>query len=976
MKKILVLFVVLTTYFAAYSQIYINEYCSAVDTIAYEGHVCDWVELYNSGSDAVNLKGYGISDKSNKPFKYVIDCDSWLNPYSYKVILCNEIGIGLNTNFKLSSSGGEDLVLTDPSGEIVDKVSTVKMNDDFSYGRIADGSVEWGLFDVATPGERNGKVLAFTDTPVISPSAGFYNQPTTISIKCDNPSATIYFTTDGSLPTLSSTKYTYPFVVSANTAVRAVAIAEGCKTSIAATSTYFIKSRKISLPVVSLVTDNDNFFSDTKGIYVAGVNGVAGNCQTEPKNWNQDWERPVHIEYFDKEQKLQISQDAGVKITGSCSRGNAMKSLRVIARKEYGDNRLRYKFFDKKNISEFKSIVLRNGGNDFGFTMYRDGLVSGLVGEGMDVDVQAFQPAAVFLNGEYLGLHNIREKVSSHYLMENFGVDDDYVDILENQYMVNEGSNADYRNIITFINANSLADNNNYNKVAAKIDINNFVDYWIAQIYIDNEDWPNNNIKWWRSQGKNAKWRWIMFGAEFSCNIYGGTPDVNSLKRDIEEHSTGWGSRPWASLLIRKLLENQDFRNKFLQRFAYHIDHTFRYERVKEFSDSLKSLVQDEWPYHADRWRDWWYYGWDDRCNNMNEWFRQRPNYVREHLKNYFNISDIFDLTVIADCEGAKFSINGCPSTANVSGNYFSGVTLTISADLPSTLTIDHWQVTTLDGNETDIYTPELPLNLAASTVVKLYTRSADPVQYPNQETSVAGIYVNEVMTRNFGALADEYGKFPTWIEFYNSNDYDIDMAGLYIMNKKEEYRIPGGFPAQTTIPAKGYIVFFADGQPLLGPLHLGFTLKDDEKNGVYLGEIVAENANYLDWIEIPELKKNQSYGRDVDASTSLVTFSQSTPYDKNQNGKLLPQEKLYTSTKELSTISPVSSIIYPNPVSDVVHIATDASNVEYTLYTIAGQKIMQGYGNEVDISHIPSGIYVMYIKVDNINQYTKVVKR
>ena len=170
MKKIIVLLLLLSSYYAAYSQIYINEYCSSVDTIAYEGHVCDWVELYNSGSDAVNLKGYGISDNSNKPFKYVVDCDSWLNPYSYKVILCNGVGIGLNTSFKLSADGGEDLVLTAPSGVVVDKVSTVKMNDDFSYGRITDGSPEWGMFDVATPGERNGSVSAYAETPTISPS--------------------------------------------------------------------------------------------------------------------------------------------------------------------------------------------------------------------------------------------------------------------------------------------------------------------------------------------------------------------------------------------------------------------------------------------------------------------------------------------------------------------------------------------------------------------------------------------------------------------------------------------------------------------------------------------------------------------------------------------------------------------------------------------------------------------------------------
>ncbi len=996
---------------AAQSQIVINEICTGTDTLAYKQHSCDWVELYNAGSADVNLKGYTLSDNPKKPRKHVIDCDAVIKTGGHIVILCNDLGTGLNAGFKLSSDGGEEVVLSNPNEEIIDQVTTPRLQDDFSYGRLTDGASSWGIFDVATPGQRNSNAKALAPTPVISPTAGFFTMSQKVSITCSDPSATIYYTTDGSTPSKSSKKYTAAFTVGKTTAVRAIAISSGCKDSRVATTTYFINDREMTLPVVSLVTDNKNFYDNRIGIYVEGTNGVAGKCSDNPVNWNQDWERPVHIEYFDKNQILQLSQDAGVKITGTCSRTNAMKSLRIIARKQYGDSRLRYKFFDKKDISEFKSIVLRNGGNDFQGTMLRDALITGLAASGgMDVDVQALQPVAVFLNGEYLGMHNMREKVSDHFAEENYGVESDLVDLLEykgenksfeDNIAIIDGDNKDFVELMKFVKNNSLANKTNYEKVAAQIDIDNFIDYWVAQIYVDNEDWPMNNNKWWRARGKNTKWRWILFGTEYSCGVYGGQPTVNSVWRDIDINSDGWSTTEWSTRLMRKLLENEEFKAKFLQRFTYHMDHTFKYARVKEFSDSLRNLVKTEFlNYQAPKYYSWlgpsWWGGssWESNIDNLNSWFEQRPKQVSQHLRDYFHISSRYDVTVSADINNVKFSVNHCPSTAYITGRYFADVNLNLSAVLPEGKAVNYWNVTDANGNEKKIYTEEIDLMITNNVVVKLYTKDATPATLPARTTQVAGLYVNEIMPYNKGALSDETGHFPGWIEFYNDNNYAIDMAGLYIFNndkKAKQYQIPGGSSDLTTIPAKGHLVFFADGKPELGALHMNYTLKEDKENSVNLGQILNGENLYIDYMDAPTLKKNQSYGRSSDGNKNLVTFVESTPFAKNSTGKVEATIPTYTYTGDNQDVNPndnpntavsehvvASSTlnVYPNPTNDYARIDSESEDVSYALYNIAGEKLTSGTGKEIDLTNLPSGMYVLQAYVGGSLKNVKVIKR
>ncbi len=405
-------------------------------------------------------------------------------------------------------------------------------------------------------------------------------------------------------------------------------------------------------------------------------------------------------------------------------------------------------------------------------------------------------------------------------------------------------------------------------------------------------------------------------------------------------------------------------------------NYTFRYERVKEFSDSLKSLIANEWNYHADRWWDWWHWGWDDRCNNMNNWFKNRPANVVNHLKSYFNLKSQYDVTVMADCDGAKFSVNGCPSTEKVSGKYFSGVVLNLGASLPSDKSINYWLIVDSNGGERQMYSETIDLDLTSDLVVKLFTKDAEPTTYPERTVSATGLYVNEIMPRNRGSLSDETGYFPAWIEFYNDNNAAVDMAGLYIMSEKSEYQIPGGHSELTTIPAKGHLVFYADNKPDLGPLHLPFTLKEDKENAIYLGEVIGGTANYLDWFEAPELKKNQSFGRSTDGAESLVIFTTSTPYASNASGVAAAELPIYTLVAEIEADEKAAVNVFPNPTADYVTIDCGSQFVKYMLYTIAGRKVLSGVGKDVGLTNLPSGIYILQVYSNDLLQSVKVIKK
>jgi len=448
---------------ASADQVAINEVMALnATTIAdLDGDYSDWIELYNAGDKTIHLLGYGLSDDFSDPFRWIFP-DVPLDPHSFLLVFASGKDYTawpgeLHTNF-LIAAAGEEVVLTAPDSTIVDQLDPVAMETDVSYGRVPDGGHDWWFFQAPTPGETNGDEPPPTQAPppVLSPPSGFYQPGMMLSIDCAYPTARIRFTLDGSTPGDSSHLYTDAFPLDSVTVVRAQAFVHGMFPSVVVSGSYIVGYETV-LPVFSLITDPPNLWDEERGIYVMGPNADP-DPPHEGANFWQDWEIPVHFDYFEPGGTLGISMAAGAKIHGGWSRIFPQKSLRVTARNEYGPTQIEFPFFPDLPIYSFNSVVLRNSGNDWQYTMIRDPLMTGLTVDS-GIASAAYRPLVLFLNGEYWGIHNLREHLNRHYLASHYGVDADNVDIIENHHEANAGDTLAYHDLIAFVEGHDMSEN-------------------------------------------------------------------------------------------------------------------------------------------------------------------------------------------------------------------------------------------------------------------------------------------------------------------------------------------------------------------------------------------------------------------------------------------------------------------------------------------------------------------------------------
>ena len=606
------------------------------DTDAYG----DWFELYNASAAMVDLGGSFLTDTFDRPATWRIPDGTTLAPGAFLVVWADDgdtAGAALHTNFKLSG-GGEAVGLFSASGAVIDTVSFGEQTTDVSYGRSPDAGTTWAFFAAPTPGASNGTapVGGVAEAPVVSLASGFYAASATVEITTPEAGATVHYTLDGSPPTEASTLYTGPLTLGATRALRAAAFAPG-RASSAVVSRAFFVGESSPLPVVSLVTDPAGFFSDTTGIYVVGTNGIPGRCRDTPVNWNQDWEREAHLTFFEPDgaggHTLALEQGAGVQIFGGCSRIYPQKSLSLHARSQYGASDFAHRFFDDVDIESFDDLVLRSSAQDWWRTMFRDGMIQTLTRH-MDLDGQAYRPTIVFLNGAYWGIHNLREKLNEDYVAGHYGIADDDVEVIEN---TRRGTSASYDEVLDLLDAGDLATPEALAAVEARVDVDEYLNYLIAEIYVANSDWPGHNLKLWRAPG--GRWRWMRYDADFGFGgNANGQVDSNTLAHAAAPASTGEYNPPWSTLLFRKLLTNDGVRHTFIQRMAAHASTTFEPQRTLGLIDSLQANIAPEMPRHTTRWPQSASFGtsWDALVGVMRTFATARPTAVRGHVTGFF----------------------------------------------------------------------------------------------------------------------------------------------------------------------------------------------------------------------------------------------------------------------------------------------------------------------------------------------------
>ena len=529
----------------------------------------DWVELHNTGDKSVSLSGWYLSNDPYNLRRWAFPDTVKIAKGGYLVVYCagGEVSNGqsgaLYANFKISAKGDE-LYLTDPQGN-TSSLSFGAQFGNVSYG-LPDGGDTWLYLENATPGKANDKngYAARAQEPVIETAAGFYDAALDVVITAPEGQE-IRYTTDGSEPTRASKRYTAPIAVSQTTVIRARAFADDLLGSTTAGSTFFINDRS-PVPVVSIYTDDTYLYNQKTGVMVKGSGSIP--------NYEKDWEYPIQVEYFDASGQRQISQMATFRVTSHSSRSLRQKSLALFARKAFGSDTFDYPFFENRPYTQYSSILLRSTNSDHRSCRMRDAVLSEL-STGLNLYYQAAQPIVVYLNGEYFGHYNLREKANKDSLAQWEGITDPAAiracDILQRTGTQRgdalHGSNADWIELMDFVKANSLNDADNLQYVLDRLDVDSLYNYVIFSMIIGNYD--VDNVRMYRFPG--GKWTFFLHDVEAGCMNNKESP-VDIFLRSKSAKAGGFPH--W---VLAALLEVPEYKDYFLRRTAEIIESNFLY---------------------------------------------------------------------------------------------------------------------------------------------------------------------------------------------------------------------------------------------------------------------------------------------------------------------------------------------------------------------------------------------------------------
>jgi hypothetical protein len=668
----------------------------------------DWIEVYNQGNVPVDLGGYTLTDSRKKPRRWVIPESTIIRPHDFLLFFADKKDFENHTNFKLDV-GGEFVGLYDPSGKCIDAFAYTNLPEPGSWARFPDGGKTWSFCTMPTMGNANPKSSQPIETtkaipvPEITPIGGRYAQPQRVIIQSTEPSSQIYYTTDGSLPTTRSRQYSKPLKINSTTVLRCMAARQGERPSEIVTQTFLIGEKSI-LPIISLVTDPKNLWDDQTGIYVKGTQWKHHNYDKELYNWKRSWKRPCYLEFFDSNFNPRINMHCTIKIFGGRSRNFAQKSFSLNVLNPEKDS-FTFPFFSQKNHKSFKSLLLRNSGDDWEQTMFRDILMHTILHGNMNIDIQAAEPAIVFLNGKYWGIYNIREKIDPYYVTNNHGISSNRIDMIKCYNDIKAGDAFDYNSLIAFIRTHDLSNQENYNTFAKQIDIYEYINYQLAQIFYDNCDWPDNNIAWWKEKNPLGKWRWVLYDTDEGFQLH-------DKERPCARNTLKWAMRTnlQASVLFSNLLKNQTFKNQFLQIFAAHMSTTFTEKRIIEIIDSLQTAIRPEMPRHINRWKAIASMKkWNDNVDELRIFAKERPAHIYEHLIEKFNLEGTVDITLSADNpdNGRIYIETVLIPEKTPTGRYFKNIPMTLHAVPTAGHKFVRWAGLTNATDPTVSFTPQ-----------------------------------------------------------------------------------------------------------------------------------------------------------------------------------------------------------------------------------------------------------------------------
>lgn len=699
----------------------INEVCTSnkKSLKAKDGSAPDWIELYNTGKKAVSLKGASLSDDSLNLKKFVFP-DITLGAGEYLIVFASgkESKSGeLHTAFKLSG-GNESLILTGADGKIADEVLLPVADEDEVYARYPNGSGSFRLQN-ATPGAINDTAKQTRiANPVFSKQSGFYSDRFDLEMSASS-GCTIYYTTDGSIPTTSSKKYSSAISITDKSAekavlmykqgvtsnrssefipsrnfgranvIRAIAVDPNGKKSKVTTASYFVggslSNTYKNVVVVSVVSDPDGLYNSKTGIFVAGDvftkwrrenpnKDLNGDAQANYNQRGKEWEREAHIDFFDS-LELGFSVDCGMRVQGGWSRDRSQKSMKFYMRSEYGASKIEYKLFkdnvnyyDGAKIKTYKRFMLRNGGNDDATLKFKCPWTQELLSD-LNFSTQDSRLAVAFLDGEYWGVYTLNDVYNDDYISTNYGVPTSEV-VMMKVGELEEGEKGDEKlfwDCMSFVEKNDMSRQENYDKACKMFDMDSLADYIAAEIYIANQDWLWNNWACWRtrsvsqegSEYADGRWRFMMYDTEFSMDLYnGGSNYKDDRLYELLNKKDGHLGKMFASLM-----KNQDFKAKFIVSVEKVANVCFEPVYAGKLLDSYFNEYS---PYLHDHFQR--FVGWQNvdgikkNTEKFKKWLTNRYGYINTMLKKDLKLGSISEGTLnlmVNDSKGGKVTFDG-----------------------------------------------------------------------------------------------------------------------------------------------------------------------------------------------------------------------------------------------------------------------------------------------------------------------------
>lgn len=706
MKKLsLLVLVLLTTQFInpIFSQVVINEF-SAANFGAFTdnyGEDEDWIELYNTGSSTVDLAGYHLSDKIDNPTKFAIPSGVSIGAGQHLLIWVSDrdeyIGGNLHTSFKITQTrNSEAIVFAAPDGTILDLHDLDIPNQvNHSWARQGDGNSSWGVATIPSPGNPNTDVSEpYAAKPTISPAAGAYSGSVDVSIAVDDTDLQIYYTIDGSFPTTASTLYSGPFVVHSTTVVKAVAVSSDPDTPNSFIDFHtFLLDENHTIPVVSVAGSDLPALLDGSFIEPVGT-----------------------FELFDATGQRVADATGDYNKHGNDSWAYDQRGIDYITRDQFGyDYAVKHEIFDavQTDRDKFQRLILKAAANDNypfegGGAHIRDAYVHTLSQKAnLELDERTYEPCVMYVNGEYWGVYEMREKVDDNdYTSYYYDQGREWIDFLKTWGGTWEeyGTGDDWYPLVDFITNNDMSDPVNYAYVDSLFEVISLIDYVILHSHNVSMDWLNWNTGWWRGRkpdGQAKKWRYILWDedATFGHYInYTGVPDVSAnadpCNPEILDDPGGQGHIP----IFNALLTNEDFLALYISRYADLNNTYFTCDYMIGLLDSLIGRIEPEMPRQIQRWGGTMG-EWQSNVQELRDFINERCTVISDGIVDCYEdlgITGPYTLTINVEPAGSGDVQANTLSGLNYPwvAEYFGGINFDLTA-IPANAdwVFSHWEV-------------------------------------------------------------------------------------------------------------------------------------------------------------------------------------------------------------------------------------------------------------------------------------------